>query len=370
MRVLHIINSLRMGGAEKLLAKMACLMKANGVDVELLVLDRKGAMFMDLLQEREVSFSFSPIQTLYSFLQTKAIKALAKNQAYDIIHTHLFPAQLWSTMALSRSGIPLITTEHSTYNRRRDYKIYRKIDRWMYGKYAKIICNSQVTKDCLEQWVPETPPKTVLIHNGIDLEAFDSAEAYPREILINGYDPGIRLLLKVSSFSQAKDHATVIRALADLPDRYHLLLVGEGPKEKEIRNLTASLGMNPRVHFLGVRTDVSRIAKSVDVLIQSSHWEGFGLSVVEGMACGLPVIVSRTPGLADIFQKAALSVPVGNAQALAEMVRKLEDPSLYQAYATMSLEESKHFSLSKMVSDYECVYDQVIRSQPSRSTCS
>ncbi len=365
MRVLHIINSLRMGGAEKLLVKMACLMKSNGIDVDLLVLDAKGAIFTDLLRERGISFSFSHAQNLYSFLQIQAIKPLSKNQRYDLIHTHLFPAQLWSVSALNRSGIPLITTEHSTFNRRRDYRIFKGLDRWMYGKYKRIICNSRATKDCLEQWLPETCSKTVLIHNGIDLEAFDSAQAYPKDMFISGYEPGMRLLLKVSSFSQAKDHATVIRALAELPDRYHLLLVGEGPKEKEIRNLTTSLRMDARVHFLGVRTDVSRIAKSADLLIQSSHWEGFGLSVVEGMACGLPVIVSQTPGLADIFGQTALLVPTGNPQALAEMIRKLEDPLLYQTHATMSREEAKHFSLSQMVSDYQSVYEQVMRSPSS-----
>lgn len=360
MKVLHIIPTLRAGGAEKLSVDLLVSMKNQGIDAELLILDGEDSRFMKPLAEKEISVTISSVKNAYSVRQIREIREIVGRSHPDIVHAHLFPAQLWSACSLHSLEIPLITTEHSTYNRRRKHLLCKILDCRMYGKYRRIICNSLATKKALEEWLPELSLKTVLIYNGIAEDVYAKAEPYPKRSFIPGDPDYLRVIVKVSRFTQAKDHTTVIRALSILPDRYHLLLVGEGPKETETRRWVESIGVSKRVHFLGVREDVPRVLKTADILVQSSHWEGFGLSVVEGMAAGLPVIVSETPGLAETFANSVQTFPRGDAKALSERILNLESPSLYENQKEKSLAAAKKFGISGMVSEYVKVYNQVL----------
>jgi glycosyltransferase involved in cell wall biosynthesis len=359
VKVLHIIPSLKAGGAEKLLTDLIVSMINLGFEVEVMLLNKNDAVFLKFLQDHNVNVTFSRIKNLYSFRQIKEIRSAVQKSAPDVIHTHLFPAQFWAASALSHLNTTLITTEHSTYNRRRKLPIFKIIDRKMYRRYCCVICNSQGTKNNLEKWLPELRLKTTLISNGIITENYATAEPYQREELLQENAKGLRLLVKVSNFSKAKDHSTVIYSVAALPERYHLLLVGKGPKEIEIKRLAESLGIANRVHFLGVRQDVARILRTADILVQSSYWEGFGLAAVEGMAAGLPVLISRVPGITDVLKDDALTFPQGNAQVLADMILSLENPSFYEMQKEKSLRASKRFDLSKTVFEYLKVYTRL-----------
>ena len=360
MKVLHIIPSLKAGGAEKLLSDLLVSMKNQGIGVELFILDGDEARFLKPLQNCHIPVTVSGIKRVYALRQIREIWAVTRKQKPDIVHTHLFPAQLWSAFSLRSIDIPLITTEHSTYNRRRKHPLCKSLDRRMYRRYERIVCNSRATKEAVEEWLPELSLKTVLIYNGIMPDVYAKAEPYPKRAFIPGNLDHIRIIAKVSRFTQAKDHATVVRALSALPDHYHLLLVGEGPKELETKRLAESIGVLSRVHFLGVREDVARILKTADVLVQSSHWEGFGLSVAEGMAAGLPVIVSETPGLIDTFADSVQTFPRADAKALAERILNLESPSFYRQQKERSLTAVKAFDISKTVSEYGAVYDRLL----------
>src|SRR5207253_4318491 len=109
-----------------------------------------------------------------------------------------------------------------------------------------------------------------------------------------------------------------------------LLLVGDGADEKRFRALAKEQGGD--VRFLGVRDDVERILASSDVVIVPSHWEeAFGLAVVEGMAAGKPVVVSRSGAMPQILGDTGLVVPKRDPAALADAVGRLLDDPLLRA---------------------------------------
>lgn len=361
MKVLHVINTLGAGGAEKLLTEMLPLMKQKGIQSQVFVLSKNHAFFLSTFLEEGIPISFSRSKKLYSFLQIRRIREIAKNGNFDLIHCHLFPAQFWCSIGIPSLGIPLITTEHSTKNRRRKSRIFNWIDEYLYGRFDRIICNSQATKKSLLHWLPKLQTKVTVVRNGVALRNFYEARPYSTETLIGGSPKQSRWILMVSSFSEAKDQATVIRALTMLPVKYHVILVGDGPKRYEIESLVTTLQLTERVHFLGLRNDIPAIMKTVDILVQSSYWEGFGLSAIEGMASGLPVIVSEIPGLADTVRKAALTFPCGNFSALAKIILDLEQSSRYMYYHQKSLNESKHFDITTMVFAYIKNYEQILR---------
>jgi len=136
-------------------------------------------------------------------------------------------------------------------------------------------------------------------------------------------------------------------------DLIHLLLVGQGPLQEEKKLLAKTLGLEKRVHFLGFRSDVERIIKTVDIIILSSNWEGFGLAAVEGMAAGKPVIGTNVPGLRDVIGDKDLLFEVGDEIELANKVIKLlNNKEMYFQKAKQMQRRSENYDIKNMVAKY------------------
>src|SRR5580698_708457 len=175
MRILQIIDSFGLGGAEVLLKDMAPLFHARGVECDVVALLQTGSPLEYALQAAVVTVRFTGVARLYSPRQIFPLASLIRG--YDIIHVHLFPAQLWTMLAaaFSRSRVPLISTEHNTWNARRDWP-FRSFDSWMYSHYERVACNSDATAEELIHWCPKITAKISVIPNGIPLHVFEDAE--------------------------------------------------------------------------------------------------------------------------------------------------------------------------------------------------
>lgn len=353
MKVLHVINSLILAGVEVLLAEMLPRFRSRGVEVSVVVLKPLDSPLEHRLRAAAIPFLPNPHKRIYSPEHIFFLAALM-NQ-YDVVQSYLFPAQLWVPLAatLSRSRVPLITTEQSTQNRRRTWW-YRPMDRWMYGRYQAIACNSQATADSLVRWVPRTAPRVSLVPNGVPLERFQQAQPLSRGEVVP--DDGAPLIIFTARLEEAKDHATLLRALAKVP-LAKLLLVGDGQLRPELEALAASLGIAQRVHFLGRRPDVPQLLKMADIYVHSSHWEGFGIAAVEAMAAGLPVIASDVPGLAEVVGKAGLLFPAGDVEALAGHIASLlGSPARRRELGAAGQARAQEFSIDRSVEAYLEIY--------------
>lgn len=357
MRVLQVIDSLALGGAEVLLTELYRGFKKRGIECEHYLLKSEGtALEHELLKEG--ARIHAPINaSVYSPTHISGLHALMRRSCYDLVHVHLFPAQLWTAVAarMVSSGVPLVTTEHSTVNRRRA-SYMRALDRWMYAQYHRIACISAAAKDNLVAWVPQTRYKVLECPNGIAVEKFQSASPYHS---IPGVPKGAPLIISVGRFEEPKDFDTLIRSMAPITDA-HLLLVGAGRLGDKLRALTAALGVTDRVHFLGVRRDIPELLKSADIYVQSSRWEGFGLAAVEAMAAGLPIISTMVPGLGEVVGGAGMLFCPGDYETLSNHLAKLiRDPSLRRELSHASQKRSEIFSLSKTLDCYEALYHEV-----------
>lgn len=357
MKILHIINNLNTGGAEKLLLDILPLFKNYNIDADLLILNPQSTPFLEILKQCFTGHIYqSPITNLYSPLQLIYIRKILK-QHYDIIHVHLFPSLYWAALAMigHRQNTSLIFTEHSTYNRRLNNIFWRWIDRLIYRQYDAIIAITPQVKQALIHKLSIPSTKINVIWNGIHLEQF----SFPESLNFSVLPPLSKkntVLIQISRFRPEKDQDTLIRALAVLPKHYLLLLVGEGPRLPLCQELAHSLGLTDRVHFLGTRMDIPALLHNADIVIQSSHWEGFGLSAVEGMAAGKPVIASDVAGLRDIVAGAGLLFPKGDAQALANQIKLLSSPSKYQKIAEQCQLRAKIFHISNMMDSIVALY--------------
>jgi glycosyltransferase involved in cell wall biosynthesis len=362
MKIVHIINSLASGGAEKLLLDTLPIYKSKGFEVDLLVLNGTPSPFMEALQESGCCSIYSlGLKSVYNPIQVfKLIPFLKK---YDIAHVHLFPSQYWVVLAkiLSFSKIKLIYTEHSTSSRRTRNGLFKYIDPFFYRQYDTIICISEKVSDVVKEHTALSNSKIEIIHNGIVLEKFRNSAAKDIHKFFPNADLNIKILIQVASFMEPKDQMTLIKAVHYLSDEVKLLLVGEGKLQKECKALVRTLKLEKRVLFLGQRMDVSQLLKTADVVVLSSKYEGLSLSSIEGMASGKPFIASDVPGLQEIVGGAGVLFKQGDAKDLANTIESvLNDSVYYQEIVNSCLKRAEQYDIQIMVDKHLHLYQTIV----------
>lgn len=353
MRILHVINTLKTGGAENLVAQIVPRMISHGYEVEIALFVGLDTHFEKILHEKGVRIHvFSTSGSVYHPKHIIKLRKLIKE--FDIIHTHNTSPQIFGAIANLGIGKILVTTEHGGSNRRRSWKFYSFIDRWMYRRYDNIICISDKTRESLCEYIRENPEKIKTIYNGVDVASFANADF---SFEIKDRFSSKKIITMVAGFRWEKDQPTLIKAIKYLPDEFQLFLVGDGPRRNEYENLTIYEGIKHRVHFLGLRTDIAEILHASDYIVMSSHFEGLSLSSVEGMSVGKPFLASDVDGLHEVVNGAGILFPHQNPKALAEEILKLENnPSLYKIVSERCLERASQYDISKMVDGYLKIY--------------
>lgn len=353
MRILHVITSLRTGGAEKLMVDLLPRMKAKGHEVVLCVFDGVRTPFYDEIERRGVKVI--PLgKSVYSL--SNICKLIPLMRGYDIVHSHNTACQYFVAVASLFVQCHIFTTEHNTTNRRRNW-VWKLLDRWMYRQYDKIICISELTQQNLIQHIgKDFLEKCTIIYNGIDLEKFGvkSEREYS--------DGQQKVIIMVSAFREQKDQKTLIRAMQWLPDNYLLRLIGGGEERliSECKDLVEKLEIQNRVEFWGVRTDVPELLEQADVVVLSSHYEGLSLSSLEGMASGRPFVASDVEGLHDIVGGYGVLFPHLDDNALAQEIRQLcEDEVCAKRVVESCKMRTKMFDISMMVRHYLQVYKSI-----------
>lgn len=358
MKLLHVITSLHTGGAETLIVNLMPRFKALGHEVGVVVFNGERTALMERLEWdcpecRIYSLGKSYYNPWY------IVKLLRIMRKYDIVHTHNSSPQLYAAIANLFCRKKLVTTEHSTNNRKREQGgLLRLIDKWMYRRYHKVICISEVAEKMLRGYlgVNENDNGNICtINNGVDVELFHNAEPL-KDLQTERF-----VAVMVAGFREAKDQDTLIKAMSLLPkDQYEVWLVGDGERRASLQSMVDSLGLQERVKFLGLRMDVPNILKTADVVVMSSHWEGLSLSNIEGMSAGKPFVASDVNGLHEVTQGYGILFPHGDAEALSEIITKLHnDPTYYQQVAQRCYNRAQQFDIRNMVKEYNEVYGNV-----------
>ncbi len=297
MRVWQIIPYTNGGGAEKMVNMLQDRMEQEGICSSIISFFEVDTRKSRDIKSLGVSWPYNPLIIFRLFRLLRL--AAKKGEAPDIIHTHLTPAQLLTPLAvsLSRCRPILITTEHSTFNKRRKMVFGSIIDRLMYRSYSVIICISKGSRDSLKKWQPSLIGKFVTIYNGIELNQFrDSRRLKTLKQPIT--------IISVGRLVPLKNYEAAIKAIASLRNLdIEYQIVGTGPEEESLRQLIKEQKVDQCVRLLGWQDDVPSLLRKADIFLLTSHWEGFGLSVTEAMAAGLPVVVSNLQGVKEVVGK-------------------------------------------------------------------
>lgn len=353
MKILQVITSLQIGGAEKLIVDMVPLYLEQGYQVDVLLFDGTETPFKKQLRDKGITIyqlgrGGSVYNPLYIF---KMIPFLRK---YDIVHTHNTAPQLFTAIAGLFGTALLVTTEHNTTNRRRSWKWFYPIDKWMYSRYKKVICISEKATENLQTYLKKQDISITTIYNGIDIKRFHNA--IPNH-LFQEIAPNCIVIVMVAAFREQKDQDTLIRATALLPQQFHTFLIGDGPRKNICENLANEINISKRVHFLGNRMDIPELLQSANYVVMSSHWEGLSLSSIEGMCVEKPFLASDVDGLREIVKNSGILFEHQNASQLAENILKLDaSPQLYKKIAEQCWNKAIQFDISNTVNNYIQIY--------------
>lgn len=363
MKILQIITSIGVGGAEKLLVDSIPLYKNENIEIDLLLLNGNKTPFYDDLVTKGVnvySLTTGSIKKIYNPLNVFRIIPLLKK--YDIIHVHLFPTLYWVALAkiFSFSKVKLVYTEHNTTNSRRKNSLFKFIDKYLYNSYDKIVSiTDEVQNNLLEHLEVLLSEKYTVITNGIKVSSFSSSSPYDRgKIGLHAED---FILCQVSSFREQKDQKTAIKSLQFLPKEVKLVLVGDGATKKSCEELAQKLNLIDRVLFLGIQNNIPALLAMAHVTLLSTHYEGLSLSAIECMASGKPFIASAAPGLEKMVKGSGLLFPIGDYTKLADHVLKLKSNTiLYEEISRNCANEAVKYDINKMVERYIYIYKSLV----------
>ena len=355
-----------MGGAETLVVNLIPRLQAMGHIVDLCVFNGIETPLMQRLREE------SPQTKIYAlghgvYNPFYVLKLARLMRGYDIVHTHNSSPQLFVAMASLFCHTNLVSTEHNTSNRKRNWKWYRPIESWMYGQYAHVICISKIAEQKLREymggdWTDKTKERykqISTINNGVDVLGISRAEPCVELVLLKETRMAI---LMVAGFRDAKDQDTIVRALNLLDkEKFEVWFAGVGVRQDAVKQLAESLGVLNNVRFLGLRTDIPNVLKAADIIVMSSHWEGLSLSNVEGMSAHKPFIASDVNGLREVTKGYGILFPHEDAVALAREIQHLADDKVYyEEIANNCYQRALEFDIANMVKGYNEVYQNVI----------
>ncbi len=362
MKVLHVINDLATGGAERLLLDTLPLLDRRGVRADLVVLDDEPHPF--LLELRRLGACEIRSTRLRPRDPRNALRLRSLFAGYDLVHAHLFPTMYWvaSARALGPSRPPIVFTEHNVTNRRRGRLLVGAVDRLVYRRYAKVVCVSEAARDALASHAELPPERLVVVPNGIDVSRVLDAAPADRALFFGGLPSSSgKVILQVSSFRDQKDQDTIIRALPLLPPEIVAVFVGDGPRRPACIRLAREAGVLGRTAFLGTRDDVPALLRAADVVALSSRHEGLSLASIEGLASGHPLIASDAPGLRQVVEGAGLLFRTGDPEDFARVARRLlDDPDLARDLAERGAARARRHGVEAMIDRLVQVYESVL----------
>lgn len=367
MRVLHVITGLEPGGAE---LQLAALVQRTRHEADVVTLYNAGAI-ADMIRASGVSVRDIGMKKNTDVSALPRLYRIVRAGAYDVVHAHLYRSQIYARPAARLAGTPVVlTTEHSIGETHIERRLMTRGVRALYlGSELfsdATIAVSDIVQARLERWgVPAR--KITVVPNGVDCDklAFDPM-ARRRVRAALGVAPDayvIGVLCRLDDPNKRVD--MIVEAAAPLLGAGRkLLLVGPGGDEPRLRTQVARLGRTHDVIFAGYRSDVSDVLSAFDLFVAASAQETFGLSVLEALASGLPVLYTTCPALDGIQTESARLVE-GTVPALAAEIRKeVEADSRSRAADTAVFDRYGVDAIAARIDD---LYEQVAARHPRRS---
>lgn len=368
-RVIHIIGGGEFGGAEDHIIHLLKQLHLQGIDAQVVCF--YDSTFAKFLREQGITVEVLSYGR-FDFRLFSALVKLLKEKNPDIVHTHGVKANFFGRLAAKKIGIyPLVTTVHSLLKYDYENPIVYRLANIMENSTRRftdyyIAISNKIREQLLEDGVNDS--KIGLIHHGIDTEKFapredESARALSRQW---GKIDGTFLVGAIGRIQAVKGFTYFIEACSKLnqkyPNTFRFVLIGEGSQREELEKVISQEGLSDVFHFSGFREDIDSCLRALDCYVSSSLSEGLGLSVMEALSTGVPVVTTGVGGVKDFTrnEENSLVVEPKNSEHLAKAIERIyNDPNLVRTLKKQAREDiTSSFSLEIMGKNTARYYKQ------------
>jgi glycosyltransferase involved in cell wall biosynthesis len=377
IRILHLVQSLGMGGAEVLLIQY---IKSLGMrDYEHFVYcfgndgpvrEKIEALGVPVHMGKKRALIEQPIKFVVSILSLIIdLLAFIRNKRIQLIQSHLSHANKLAVLLGKLEGVPVFPTIHNTMefvDRRSkwDFRVYinKAVDWFIFPMADQILAVSKEVKKVVHQRFRVKNSKIMVLKNGI---VFDNSFYDPidleKEFIIFG---NTLKIIAIGRLTYQKALEVLVRAAAELVNQglhdFFVMIVGEGEERIGLENLIRDLEVEDNVKLLGIRHDVIGLMKASDILVMPSRFEGLSIAMIEAMACGLPIIASDVPGLETyiVHGKNGLLFPVENHKILAELILQLTNDKKLRTRLSQGARESfeKEYDMRENIKSLDILF--------------
>jgi glycosyltransferase involved in cell wall biosynthesis len=365
---LQLITSLERGGAENHLLALLTHADRQAFDVETAVLSGEGEL-VPVFRQAGIPVHLLKSRSRFDPFALGRLVRLLHAGHFDILHSHLFRADIYAGLAVARLGERrplLVSTRHN------DDRFFLNpfVGLVHYGVSARqdliIAISDHIARFTVSRGVRH-PERVRRVYHGLEPPVMQALEREGQHIRHElGIGPDAFLVGNVGRLALQKGQRHLIAAMPLLLERVpraRAIIAGGGDLEDYLRDLANEMGVGERVHVLGPRKDVPALMHAIDVFVMPSIWEGFGLVLLEAMAAGRPIVASRVATIPEVVAdgETGLLVPAGDPLALATALAELADqPEVAARMGEAGRERlRRQFSVEKMVGDTELLYREL-----------
>ena len=336
MRILMVIDSLRLGGAERVLATLSAYAPRAGFGFEVLVLsppDDLRSVMEPVLQSAGMPVSYLGLRRLADPRALPRLVRAIRRSGCEVVHGHLEDAATLVPPAARLAGRPAVCSfHHIAVPLARRAAAKERLAVAAANTSARVVFVSRASLDSFACVYGGPQPNWCVVENGVDLDAFSDVPAgMPADLALPSGAPVAAI---VGALRGRKRHADAVsawpRVLERVPDA-RLLIVGDGPERSKLEGQARELGLEAHVVFAGTRTDVAQIVRASTIVLLPSEHEALPTTLIEAAACATPAIACDVDGVPEVVidGDTGLLVPVHDPPALAEAtIRLLEGDAL------------------------------------------
>jgi glycosyltransferase involved in cell wall biosynthesis len=357
MRILQLCSAREIGGGERHLVDLANGLAQRGHEVFAALTPgsplRKELSALDSSKILEL-----PMRNAMNLSTAMKLAGFAREKKIEIVHAHVARDYPLAALVTGRSNARLVLTRHVLFPMNRIHKLTLR-------RTARVIAVSEAVANALRAQTIFDPKKITVIHNGIEVDRF----ANGRELFRN--ESGKLRVGTIGHLAPIKGFDDFIRAAAIVcreREDVEFIIVGEDKSEQRenrtaLETLIDDLDLNQRVKLAGWIEDVASMLSTFDLFVSSARTEPFGLSIVEAMAAGVPVVATGSEGAREIIEpnQTGRLVPIGEVQETAKaIIDLLKDRNERERLAqNAQIAARERFSLQQMVAKTEQVYEEV-----------
>ena len=365
MRIVYLLNSLGVGGAERQALAIAERMAQRGHEAAILTLREKlPEEWETCLAVHRLGMRRTPMSFAASLVRARHFLCTFRP---DVLHSHSFHANIFAR--LLRVLFPrtvAISTVHNVHEGSRVRMFAYRVTEGLTSRTAFV---SQAAADRYLRIKAASRRKGVVILNAIDIAGLapDGARRSATRAAMNLASEFV--WLAAGRIAPAKDYPNLLHAFAKVRKRrpdVRLLVAGEGTALERTRSeaLATELGLGASVQFLGLRRDLPALLDAADGFVLSSAWEGMPLALAEAMAMEKNVVATDVGGVRELMAEAGTIIPPRDSAALAHAMQTvMEMPSEVRLLQGRSARRRilEKFDVERRVSEWIALYEEVLR---------